>query len=142
MTAKQYLGKLKWIEMEIKEKNAELEELEAIAEGCSAKQITGMPGGSGSGDRLGDTVSKMVDLENHIIAKIDEYMSRRQMISEAIDRMQIEEHRLMLSMRYIRGRSWEQIAEDMHISERQCYRIHGYALAAFTKQNPQLLLCQ
>lgn len=131
MTAKQYLSQLRWLDGEIQTKQMELLELRARAEGCSAKELTGMPGGSGGSDRIGDTVSKIVDLENYIKRQVEKLYELQLLIAEQIDLLPDPLQRNILHRKYILRQNWQQIAEALCYSEPSCFRIHGNALREF-----------
>ena len=88
---------------------------------------------SGNKDRIGDMVSKMVDLEKEAQSYVDAYTDLRRKIIIQIDSMPKETYYVVLFSKYIEDKTFDVIAEEMGYSWRQVIRIHGVALAEFEK---------
>ena len=136
MTAKEYLSQYRKLELKIASKERELEDLRAKLEGCSSRQMGGMPRTTGkSSDPIGDAVTKIVAMQMEINEEIDKSIDLRREITARIDRLDNETYAALLRYRYVMMMKWEEIGERMNYAERQIYRLHGYALAEFAKQN-------
>lgn len=136
MTAKEYLSQYRNMELKIASKEKELEDLRAKLEGCSSKQMDGMPRSSGgSADPIGDAVTKIVAMQIEINEEIDRCIDLRREITARIDKLDNETYASLLRYRYVMTMKWEEIAERMHYSEQHCRRIHGWALLEFEKAN-------
>ena len=99
-----------------------------IAEGAlSAVALTGMPKGSGTVDDTGRLAAKLADLAYLIAAKLEEAIAVRLQIEQAIEGLDGQE-RVLMRLRYIEGRTWEEIAAAMHYSFRRVTQIHGNIL--------------
>ena len=122
MTAKEYLMQYRQIEKEINRLLEERARWAALAEKMTPS-LSGMPGGAGGGDRLGETVAKIVDLEREIDAKVDELMGHYRKIREAVSQIPDAKEREVLLRRYMQGQSWEEIAERMGVTERWVYQV-------------------
>lgn len=59
--------------------------------------------------------------------KIDELVATQLMIEEAIDRFGPTE-RIILRARYIEGRSWTAICQEVHYSRSRAFEIHDVAI--------------
>lgn len=141
MTAKEYLAQYRTIELKITSKQKELEGLRAKLEGCSSKQMDGMPHSSGGKtDPVGDTVTKIIAMQMEINDEIDKSIDLRSEISARIDKLSNETYAAMLRYRYVCMMKWERIAEVMHYSEQHCRRLHGWALWEFAQKNKDVLL--
>lgn len=127
MTAKEYLMQYRQIEKEINRLLEERARWAALAEKMTPS-LSGMPGGAGGGDRLGETVAKIVDLEREIGAKVDELVEHYRKIGEVVSQIPDEKEREVLLRRYIQGQSWEEIGEKMEITIRRVYQLHKTAL--------------
>lgn len=104
------------------------EEQRQIAEGAlSAAALTGMPKGSGAADDTGRLAAKLADLAYLIAAKLEEAIAVRLRIEEAIAGLDGQE-RVLMRMRYLEGKTWEEIAGEMHYAWAQVHRIHARAL--------------
>lgn len=99
-------------------------------------------GGSASYDRMADDIVRLSDTRDRLKAKIAELDAKLADILNMIDAANDERGRLILTMRYVRGMRWEDIQKEMHYSEKQVKRIHGFALldinkAYFPKDDPK-----
>jgi 5-methylthioribose kinase len=83
---------------------------------------------------MGNTVARLVDLERETDKLIQVYTEKRQVIISQIDSMEDMNFYDVLFHRYIEGKTFEAISEDIHYSWRQVMRIHDDALAAFEKK--------
>ena len=87
-------------------------------------------------------MAKIVDLERATQSDIDELVTVGENIRRAINGIDDERMRLILTMRYINGYSWEKIAETLHYEKRQVFRLHGNALQKIKMSlNVTILMC-
>lgn len=80
-------------------------------------------GKSGTVDALGNGVAAAVDMETELRKKIEELQKLRLAIEKTIDSLPSAERRIM-RMRYIRGFTWQQIAQRLYCDESTCRRAH------------------
>ncbi|MEG0874427.1 MAG: sigma factor-like helix-turn-helix DNA-binding protein [Clostridiales bacterium] len=79
------------------------------------------------GDAVGDGVAKAIDMETELLQKIEKLKALRLQIEEVVETYPAVERRL-LRMRYIRGFTWQQIANRMFCDESTCRRLHRQIL--------------
>lgn len=134
MKAKTYLLQLQQYKSEIKTLAEKIEELRTDAEGVKAirydldrVQIT-------PENRQEAIIIRMVDVINNYAAAVvryhEEIQKRQEQINGLPDPLQIE----ILTMRYINGKSLNQIAKEKHYSYEWIRHKHGAALQAFQKK--------
>ena len=87
-------------------------------------------GGMGNQDKLGDAISKIVDLETEINQEIDKFVDKAREVSAVIQKVQDADQLAVLHKRYFLYHTWEQIACDMNMTYRNVCYIHGKALQA------------
>ena len=88
-----------------------------------------MPGGKNtSASRMEETVAKIIDCENDLTAIIDELVDTKKEIAKAIETLPSVDQRLVMEMRYLGYKSWEDIAATMFCTDRTVFRLHGKAL--------------
>lgn len=85
-------------------------------------------GGHEGENQIELAVEKIIALEGQINTKIDEMLKTKQRVEKAIQTVQDGTLREVLVQRYILGKKWEQIADDMNYSWRRIYQLHGKAL--------------
>ncbi len=120
-TLRQYVS----LDREIKHLEAEKKIL--ISSIGSPKPPDGMPHGSGTSDPTANIGGKWAELQMRIDAKLDELIPLRDEIEAAINNLNSADRTLM-RLRYIDGRTWEEIAVELHYSYRWTTRLHGKIL--------------
>lgn len=73
-------------------------------------------------------VADLADIKEKINAKLMELKELRNSIWKAIYTLDNTEERLVCLYRYLKFYDWETVADKMHLSLRQVYRVHGFAL--------------
>lgn len=133
MTAKQYLSQISRLNKMIANKLSEIYQLKSMALNISVLNEEDKVQTSGSKDRIGDMVSKIVDMEKETQQYVDAYTDLRRKTIMQIDSMPKENHYKVLFAKYIEDKTFDVIAEEMGYSWRQIIRIHGDALAEFER---------
>jgi len=91
-------------------------------------QLSKEPKGTNSvEDKLGETVSKIVDLQNEINDQLKIYYKKVRYIEKAIEKLPPREA-LLIRLRYLDQKRWEEICVEMNYSWRQIHYIHAEAL--------------
>lgn len=133
MTTKEYLMQIRRMEKMIDNKLSELYRLRQLVSSISISTDGERIMSSGSMDKMGDSVAKIVDLENCVAETISRYTELRQKIIAQIDSLKDYGHYSVLFSRYVLNNEFGKIADEMGYSERQVLRIHGSALKEFEK---------
>ncbi len=122
MTAKE-LSQLYWLNKEVESLEQRLEELEALATSCTS-QITGMPKSFGNSDKIGNYVAQICEVK----AQIDEHMKRcfveLQKLMGFIESFEDSQIRLILTLKYVVGLTWEEVSEEIGYSVVHLQRLH------------------
>lgn len=91
-----------------------------------AQVLTGMPHSSGIKDRVGDLAIEISIMNQRIKSLEDELYALEDKIHEFMDTLEDERLCLIISLRYLRGLQWNDVADMLGISEetakRLCYR--------------------
>ena len=82
------------------------------------------------GNKMESIIAKLVDLEKEVDAEIDRMTEIRESVEAAIANVPDSKYRTLLRHRYISGKTWEQIAVEMHYTYRHVIRQHGIAIKA------------
>ena len=88
---------------------------------------------SGSQDKLGDAIAKIVDLEAEINEAVDNYIAKKREVRNVIDRIPDSDQYAVISRKYLLNETLEQIAVEMNMSYRNVCYIHGKALQSVNK---------
>ncbi len=87
-------------------------------------------GSNGSiSNRVQNAVDKVTELDADINAEIDRLVDLRREINRAVHAIQEPKLQELLELRYIKGLSWEAVAEHMHYDLSWVTRLHGRALS-------------
>ena len=128
--AKAYLRKIELMDAHINNKLNDLFMLRTMVTKITATLSPVVASGTGSQDKLGDAIAKIVDLQNEINQAIDKYVDTKREVSAVLDKLQDPDHVKVLHKRYIEYKPWEQIACEMNFTYRNVCYIHGKALQA------------
>lgn len=125
---KEYLEQIQLCDKRINNKLEELSRLEALAfkVTSSLKQVAVF--GGGSQDKVGDAVSRIVDLQKEINDEIDKFCDTKAEVRALIDKVKDPDQLDVLSKKYLLYESLEQIACEMGFTYRNVCYIHGRAL--------------
>lgn len=111
----------------IRNREHDLAELREERESISIN-LDGMPHGTSLSDKTARLAAQLADAEEEIIELRSEAWSKRMEIVRTLNRIQTPEYNTLLYLRYIEGKTWEQIAVEMHYTFRHTTRLHGDAL--------------
>lgn len=78
--------------------------------------------------RLDVAVAHLMDTEEEIAKQIDRMKERQQEISSIVQNVRKSDHRVLLTLVYIQGKSLAETSEAMNYSYRQTKRLHRCAL--------------
>lgn len=106
---KKELSQLYYLNREIEEQQRRLQELECLATSCTS-YITGMPKTKGVVDRLTGYIAEIADLKNLIDLNIKKCFYELNRLNRFINSIPDSQMRMILSLRYINGLTWQQIA--------------------------------
>ena len=128
MTAKEYLSQAFHIDQRISSKLSQVMRLREAATNCTAT-LTDMPRpDSPSRQQMADTICKIVDLEREINEDIDRLVDLKAEARRAINAVSDPDQQLILELRYLCYKPWNEIMTELGYSDPTIYRLHGEAL--------------
>ena len=139
MTTKEYLGQIGLYDRIIQNKLSEIYQLRTLASRITIAIKPDKIQTSGSKDVLGDTMSKVYDLEREVDALIDEYLDKKQIVVSQIEAFlksgdkRYEEYYDVLNARFIRCLRFDDIPEEVNMSDRKVYYVYKEAMKEFEK---------
>lgn len=86
--------------------------------------------GAGAYDRMAEDVARMIDAEALIWQNLQTLRESLSEILTAIESVQNEQQKTVLTLRYVEGRDWTFIQQAMNYERTQVYVIHGWGLKA------------
>jgi DNA-directed RNA polymerase specialized sigma subunit len=126
--AKAYLRKLELADVHINNKLEDLQKLRTMVTKITSSITPVSVSGSGSQDKLGDTIAKIVDLQSEINDKIDRYVDMKREVNTLIDQLEDPDQVQVIHKRYVEYKPLELIAIEMNCTYRNVCYIHGKAL--------------
>ena len=78
--------------------------------------------------RMADTICKIVDLEREINEDIDRLVDLKAEARRVINAVSDPDQQLILELRYLCYKPWNEIMTELGYSEPTIYRLHGEAL--------------
>ena len=94
---------------------------------------------SGPKDTLGETIAKIMSLEDDINTRIDELVTMKKEAFSMISKVPDLDQQNILIGRYIQLKKWEDISEELNYSMQWVFELHGKGLLAFAKVNSDFL---
>lgn len=110
MTKKE-LSQLYWLNREIEEEKRKLAELTAAASG-GVQNITGLPH-VGGGDKTGNLAILIAEQRDLIELKVKQSVIEYNRLNRYIASVEDAQMRMILSLRYVNGLSWQQVADGI-----------------------------
>lgn len=98
----------------------------------SSSDVNMTPGGSVSGDKIGDSVAMISDMQSIYESKVSELSEKMKEIEQAIEVLDPIE-RIIIRARYIDGEYIESICGIIGYGYRHTKRLHGIALRKLTE---------
>lgn len=128
MTAKEYLSKAYRLDQRINSKLEQVASLNELAMKATST-LSDMPKNpSRTTSKMEDVICKIIDLQNEINKDIDELVDLKKNIVNIVKVVPNSEHQMVLELRYLCFKTWEEIAVEMGYSVRNIYNLHGAAL--------------
>lgn len=132
MQAKQYLKKIKRLDSFVKAKQEELEEIRIRAESIgsidySADRIQTSP----NPDKLANSIINLIMQEKKYDEAIQNLYALKAEAEERIECIPNEDYKLLLTLRYLRFKTFEEIAVEMGFTFQWIHELHKRALIQF-----------
>ena len=129
LSAKDYLSQAYRIDQRINSKIEQVQSLRDLAEKASAT-LSDVPPSKGTRNvhRMEDVIAKMMDMESEISVDMKRLLNLKHEIVTVINCVESPELQMLLELRYLCFKTWEQIAVALHFDLRWVHRLHNRAL--------------
>ena len=127
MQAKEFLNKIRYIDMMIDCKLEQINDLRDMLTSIGSP-IGDKVQSSKDPDKFTDPVSKIVELENEINNDIDKLVDLKSIARQAIESLDNDIEKMVLYKRYFENKTFEQISVELNYSWRRIHQFHGNAL--------------
>lgn len=133
MTAKEYLQQIEILDELIDTKQVELFQLRRLATSVTVPADREAVQTSGTSDKVGNIVAKIVDLENTINEMIDEFIDKKLDCINIIDQIHDTLQHKVLHKHYVQYKTLVEIASEVGYSYQYILEIHKAALLKVEK---------
>lgn len=115
--------------------NAKIKEMEYYRDlACRVTQVlSDMPKVNAYGDRVGDNVSKIADINIEINKEVDALVNKRREVNKTISAIKDSRYRSVLELVYVNGMRVEEVADIMHYDRKYIYTLRENAIEEFEK---------
>ncbi len=133
MNAKQYLQQIQKADTHINNLIAEKEQYQTIAECAGGIPITEKVMSSPRPDKMENAVVKMIEVEIELFECIDEFVDLKRHTIKEIENIGDENYYNVLYKRYVEGKDFDEISEEMCYSVKYVRNMHVLALSEFNR---------
>ena len=105
----------------------QIEHYKALVNDCSVT-YSDSPKSTASNYKLEDCTQKIMDLQEELCSTMADLVDVTCEIGKAIQKFDNYDYQDLLVKRYVLGKPWEKIAEEMNYGIRNVHRLHGEAL--------------
>lgn len=133
MKAQDELQQIMLYNAKIDSKLEELARLKSLATKVTAVMEGEVVSRSRNQDTMGDTVVKIIEMQNEINRLIDLYVDKKSYFARIIDGLKNPMYIRVLYGHYFHGKPLRKIADELGYDRRNVYYIHGDALLAVEK---------
>lgn len=128
MTAKEYLNQAFHLDQRINSKLDMLATLKEMATRTTNIMQNDMVSHTRNVHSMEDAIAKIMDMQTEINADIGQLVEKKQEIIHTIYMVENPEYQTLLELRYICFLSWEEIADKMHCTVSNVFKVHSKAL--------------
>ena len=128
MTSREYLQQAYRLDQRIDSKIEQLSSLRALATRATSTLSDVPPSGTRNVNRMEDVILKMEMLEDEIRSDLEELVDLKHELITVIKQVDHTECRILLELRYLCFKTWEQIAVEMDCCIDNVYKLHRKAL--------------
>lgn len=132
MTAKEYLKQARKLQQTIRVTEMLIEQLRSLSE-KTTPTYTDMPTSSPSGSKIDKYACDIVDLEDELIKRREDLREKYFEITQIVLKVKDQQLQDVLTLYYLVGKPWEEVAEILQISVRWVQALHGDALNVVRK---------
>ena len=127
--SKDYLSQAYRIDQRINSKIEQVQSLRVLAEKATAT-LSDIPPSKRTRNvhHMEDVIAKMVDLESEINADLTRLINLKHEIVTVIKCVESPELQILLELRYLCFKTWEEISVTLHLDIRWIHRLHNKAL--------------
>lgn len=133
MTAQQFLGRYRAAQVDMQRAERLIAKITALLEVQGVDTSNEKVQSSNIDDRTARLVAELVDARNDFEAARARAIRVVREINALIECISDPQQKRLLEMRYLEGKTWEEIANGIHVTYRHVFRMRRWALDAAEK---------
>lgn len=141
MTAKEYLNSIRKYKRITDSFASQIEDIRNEIGGLRAIRYDTDKVQTSPSNRMEELIPKLIKLEESYTSALVHYRTEMLKRISLIATLPNQLHVTVLTLRYVEGKRWEEIALETDYSFRHITRIHGDALQSFTALHKDVLEC-
>lgn len=130
MTAQQYLGMYLAAQEDMRRAERLIEKLKSTLDVQGVNTASEKVQSSSTGDRTARIIAELVDARNDFEDARERSVRVMRDINAVIGMVKSPQQKRLLELRYIEGKTWEEISNNIHVTYRHVFRVRNNALAA------------
>lgn len=131
---KQQLRKIKQLDNIVQSKLDEIETLNSLAQRMTNVSKNILVQKSTPQDKLSELIPRIIDLKNELKNDVDNLLNLKLDIMEKINNIENNDYKLLLTLRYLNFKTWEEIAVEMGYTYQWVHVLHSRALIYLSKR--------
>lgn len=131
MTAKEYLLEIRDTSKKLYDKLCDIAEIRAQKDGLKSIELSDKIKSSAT---YNSNIDNLLMREEMLLSEYNEIHKSWWLCRERIEQLDNCDFRRVLRHYYLRAKPWEQVAQNLHMSERKTFKLHGLALQEFRKK--------
>lgn len=128
MTAKEYMSRAYRLDQRINSKMEQLKHLKSLSQRVTAAYGTETVSHSRNVDIMANAVIRIAEAEAALNEQIDRLVCVRKEIREVIDLVADPDCRILLELRYLGMKPWNEISSKLELGRTRLYTLHIMAL--------------
>lgn len=121
------LNQARDLELELDQRYQQIQAIRSLTEKITTGyNVTG--GGQGDGQAMEKNIIRLVAEQEKARGNVTALLQAIKNIRQLISRLDNNLERALLVSRYLNYRTWHEVADELHYSESQVYRLHAQAL--------------
>lgn len=133
LNVKQYLRQLRRLNDIVQSKLDQIETLRSLAQKITYVPKTVSVQESIPEDKMTELISKIVDLQKELETDINNLLDLKLKITHQINNIDNDDYKLLLMLRYLNFKTWEEIAVEMGYTYQWVHVLHSRALKYFER---------
>jgi len=129
MTAKEYLGQAYLLDKRINGKLEQVERLRSLTRKVTVTYGDAPVSHTRNVASLQDTIIRLMEAESELNEAIDALVDLKREIHKVIQGVRNPQHQLLLELRYLCFKDWDEISKELELEDRYVFKVHGRALA-------------